>query len=68
MSEIKCGKRAKKTNSRFVGRISQKDPQKSLIFHSFSPKMALFETLHQIKGDNVTKTLQGLVTKKRLKK
>ena len=36
MSEIKCRKRAKKMNSRFVGRISQKDPQKSLIFHQFS--------------------------------
>jgi len=36
MSEIKCGKRAKKMNFRFVGKISQKDHQKSLIFHQFS--------------------------------
>ena len=36
MSEIKCGKRAKKRNLRFVGKISQKRLKKSLIFHQFS--------------------------------
>jgi len=68
MSGIKCGKRAKKMNLQLVGKISQKDPQKSLNFHSFSAKKPISERSISSKGNNVTKTLKGLVTKNSSKK
>ena len=37
-------------------------------FRSFSSKMALFETLQPIKGNNLTKSLKGLFTQKSSKK
>jgi len=70
MSRIKCGKRAKKMNFRFVGKISQKRLKKSLIFHQFSVffiKKALFEIPYQIKGNNPTKTSKVLLHKNELK-
>ena len=67
MSEIKCGKRAKMCDFRFVGKISQKGLKKSLIFTHFEAKKLILGRMCHPKP-TMSQSLQRRFREKRSQK